>query len=118
MAFPISATAVTRVGRTSNVSGFHSTSATSQPQPYAPYASPLYVSSLHVSSAGLTYSFVISSGPCFSRYSRGDIFFRRRFISSAHVSRIRPTIMQVRDATVGPLSGTSPVSASETSTRP
>src|SRR5262249_5182340 len=36
-------------------------------------------------------------------------------ISSAQRCRIRPTIMQVRDATVGPLSGTTPVSAAWTS---
>ncbi len=37
-------------------------------------------------------------------------------MSSAQRWRIRPTTMQVLDATVGPLSGTSPVSAAFTST--
>jgi hypothetical protein len=36
-------------------------------------------------------------------------------MSSAHRCRIRPTIMHVREATVGPLSGTSAVSAAFTS---
>ena len=41
----------------------------------------------------------------------------RSFISSAHAFRRPPTTMQVREATVGPLSGTRAVSGSATSTR-
>ena len=65
--------------------------------------------------AGRSYSFVTTSGPFLRRYSLGVSLPRRARISSAHRCRIRPTTMQVREATVGPLSGTTPVSAAFTS---
>ena len=50
--------------------------------------------------------------PCFLKYSRRRHPAEPLLHLAARRSRSLPTTMQVRDATVGPLSGTSAVSAS------
>ena len=65
---------------------------------------------------GGSYCFVTTSGPCSVRYAAGVRRPSRAFISSAQARSSLPTTMLVREATVGPLSGTAAVSGWATST--
>ena len=111
-------TAVTRTGRTANVTGSRSTSATSRPSRRRRRRRRGTSRRSSSIPAGFSYCFVMRSGPCFCRGIRaGDIVPSAASSRGRSSARIFPTTMQVREATVGPLSGTCAVSASETSTR-
>jgi hypothetical protein len=59
---------------------------------------------------------VTTSGPCARRYAAGVSLPSVFRISAAHRFSSPPTTIVVREATVGPLSGTCEVSATATST--
>src|SRR5664279_3719576 len=107
MAFPTSWTAQKPSTVVSNVSRSTSTSAMSQPHANTGYASPRYVSSSQTTSPGVSYVFSDTTGSFPVRAKR----------SRAARSTIEPTIITVRDATVGPESGTTEVDGVANSTR-
>ena len=121
---PTSCTATKSMTRVAQVRRSTSTSATYAAHANAPYASPRYVLSSHAMPGGFSYAASPNSGsPGCSRCHRRMACFTvppravssrptRRRRSSAARSISPPTIMVVRDATVGPEFGTREVSAS------
>src|SRR5664279_4366933 len=127
MAFPTSWTAQKPSTVVSYVSRSTSTSAMSQPHANTGYASPRYVSSSQTTSPGVSYVFSETTGSFPARRrsaasSNEPPPFWRSFSVRAKRSRaarstIEPTIITVRDATVGPESGTTEVDGVANSTR-